>query len=136
MSAVSIVVAGNLGADPNLRANAANEPFVTFSVAANERRRNEDGQWEDAGTSWFKCSCWGDQARHIAKSLHKGDRIVVAGTLRQREYTVSQGEHAGERRTVWEVTVADAGPSLKFHAAKFDDSEDSYATAAEDEPAF
>jgi single-strand DNA-binding protein len=69
-------------------------------------------------TSWVRCAAWGTLGTHIAEGLHGGDRVIVHGNLRQRSY-----EHEGQRRTAWEVTVTNAGPSLKWVAAKVTQTE-------------
>jgi single-strand DNA-binding protein len=52
-------------------------------------------------------------AEHAAETLNKGDRVLVHGRLAQREYSTE----TGEKRTVWELTADDLGPSLRHHGA-------------------
>jgi single-strand DNA-binding protein len=60
-----------------------------------------------------RCIAWRDLADHICESLRKGDRVIVTGTLRERQY-----EKDDQKRSIWELTVSEAGPSLKFVTTK------------------
>ena len=57
---------------------------------------------------------WRETATHIAESLHKGDRVVVLGRLRQRSWATPEGE----RHSVAEIDVDEVGASLKWATAK------------------
>jgi single-stranded DNA-binding protein len=53
------------------------------------------------------------------ETFSKGDRVIVHGTLRQRDYKVpAKDGDPGGKRTSWEVNVTDAGSSLKYAIAK------------------
>jgi single-strand DNA-binding protein len=113
MPAIDITVVGNLARDPELKPIRDGTPLATFTVASNSRFKDDDGEWRDGPTSWVRCCAWGDLAENIADSLTKGDRVIVHGTLRQRDY-----EHEGQKRSSWELTASDAGPSVRFNAVK------------------
>ena len=57
---------------------------------------------------------WRETATHIAESLHKGDRVVVLGRLRQRSWETPEGE----RHSVAEIDADEVGASLKWVTAK------------------
>jgi single-stranded DNA-binding protein len=38
------------------------------------QRIQQDGEWRDGDTSFFKVNVWRGQAEHLAESLGKGDR--------------------------------------------------------------
>lgn len=118
MPTIDITVTGNLARDPDLRYTTSGAPVATFTVASTERYQ-QDGEWKDGTTSWVRCSAWRELAEHVAESLSKGDRVIVHGTLRQRDYEVpAKDGDPGGKRTSWEVTVTDVGPSLKYAQAK------------------
>jgi single-strand DNA-binding protein len=114
MTAINITVTGNLTDDPQLRYTPTGVPAAQFTVASNERYRGNDGQWQDGPTSFVRCNAWRDLADHAAESLSKGDRVVVTGTLRQRDYEAKDGT----KRTVWEVAVAEVATSLRYATVK------------------
>jgi single-strand DNA-binding protein len=51
----------------------------------------QDGQWRDGDTSFFKV-VWLGQAENLADSLGKGDRVMVTGRLRQRSWETPEGD--------------------------------------------
>lgn len=116
MSGTPITVVGNLGGDPELRLTPSGVPVATFSVAVTERQINrETGQWEDAGTTWWRTSCWRSLAEGVSESLSRGMRVIVTGTVRSREWT---DEKSGERKIGWEILAASVGPDLTWSTAK------------------
>ena len=84
-------VIGSIGADPDRRTTKGGDPYITFSVASNERRKDEDGTWSDVATSWFDVTAFGALARHAGDALHRGDRVIVHGDLTVAQYTTSAG---------------------------------------------
>lgn len=110
-----ITVAATMVADPEIRYLANGTAVANFTVAANDRRLNKDtGQWEDAGATFLRCSVWRDMAENVAESLTKGQRVLLTGRLKQREWETDEGE----KRYAFEVDVAEVGPSLKWATAK------------------
>jgi single-strand DNA-binding protein len=114
MPAIPVTIIGNLTADPELRFTAQGAPVASFTVASNERYKDAGGEWKDGPTSFVRCNAWHELAEHLAESLAKGDRAIVTGTLRQRDYETKDGD----KRTLWEVTATEAGPGLRYATAK------------------
>ena len=105
---------GKLTRDPEIRYTTTGTPVASFTVASNERYKDGQGQWQDGPVSFVRVNVWRELAEHCAESLAKGDRAVVTGTLRQRDYQATDGT----KRTVWEVTAAEVGAALKYATAK------------------
>lgn len=106
-----VTVAGTLTADPELRFTTTGVAVANVTVAANDRRYdNQAGTWVDGDTTFLRCQLWRQLAEHAAESLTKGTRVLVTGQLRQRSYDTSNGE----KRTVFELVVTEIGASLKF----------------------
>jgi single-strand DNA-binding protein len=87
---------------------------VTNLRVAVTQRVQQDGQWRDGDTSFFKVNVWRDQAEHLADSLAKGDRVIVTGRLRQRSWETPEGD----KRSVTEIEADEVGASLKWATAK------------------
>lgn len=96
-----------------LEATERGIPFATFTLAVTPRMRNASGQWSDAATSFLRCVVWRDQAQRVAESVHKGDRVLVVGTLRSRSYA-----SGGDVRYITEINVDEVGPSLRWATAR------------------
>lgn len=111
----TITVVGNLVADPELRYTPNGAAVANFRVASTPRRRDpQTNQWVDGEPLFMSCNVWRQAAENVANSLHKGDRIIVSGRLRQRSFE----NREGERRTVMEIEVDEVGPSLTFATAQ------------------
>ena len=106
----SITVIGNLTRDPELRYTTGGTAVASFSVAHTPRRRNAAGEWEDGDTSFFNCSAWRELGEHVAASLVKGNRVIVVGTMQQRDWE----DKEGNKRTSYELQVDAVGPELKW----------------------
>src|SRR5215218_466211 len=106
-------IVGNLVEYPELRFTNTGIPVANLRVAVTQRIQ-QDGQWRDGETSFFKVNVWRGQAEHLADSLGKGDRVMVTGRLRQRSWETPEGD----KRSVTELEADEVGASLKFATAK------------------
>jgi len=110
-----ITLAGTLVADPELRFTATAVAVANFTIAANDRRYNRDtGQWEDTAATFLRCTVWRQVAENVAETLTRGTRVLLTGSLRQRDWETTEGE----KRTTFEVDVTEIGPSLKWATAQ------------------
>jgi single-strand DNA-binding protein len=131
-------IVGNLTEDPELRFTPNGAPVAKFTVAVTPRRPDGQGGWEDGETSFLRCTAWRSLAENLAESLTKGTRVIVYGRLQQRSWETPEGE----RRSVVEVQVDEAGPSLRWATAKVERTSAKAATGPSkggqfnDEPPF
>ena len=96
----SVFIIGNLTRDPELRTVDSGAEVATFTVAVNRRVRNDAPQQTD----YFRCSAWGNLAGICSQYLHKGNKVYIAGPVRARAYTGSDGNaHASLEVTVREM---------------------------------
>ena len=108
-----VTLVGNLTADPELRYTPSGLEVANLRVAVTQRVQ-QDGEWRDGETSFFKVNVWRGQAEHLADSLAKGDRVMVTGRLRQRSWETPEGD----KRSVTEIEADEVGASLKWTTAK------------------
>ena len=91
MSSINVaVISGNLTKDCEERTTAGGMSVVTFSVAVNERRKNQRGEWEDVA-SFIDCTIFGNRAHALAPYLTKGTKVMVSGKLRQSSWEAKDG---------------------------------------------
>lgn len=110
-----ITVIGNLVDDPELKFTSTGVAVAKFRVASTPRFMDRaSGEWKDGEALFMRCTAWRQMAEHVAESLQRGARVVVAGRLRQNSYETAQGE----KRSSIEMEVDEIGPSLKFATAK------------------
>ncbi len=111
----TITIIGNLTADPDLKYTQNGVAVAGFTVAATPRVLDrQTNEWRDGDALFLRCSIWRQPAEHVAESLTKGARVIVAGRLKQRSYETREGE----KRTVVELDVDEIGPSLRYASAR------------------
>ncbi len=108
-----ITFIGNLTDDPELRFTGGGAAVATLRVASNRRWTGRDGQQQEE-TTFLNVNAWRDLAENAAESLSKGDRVVVIGRVKVRNYENQQGQ------TVWvtEIEADEIAPSLRWAQAK------------------
>ena len=94
-----ISLTGNLGADVEQRESKPGTEIARLSVAETVSRPNpKTGAFEQVHTNWSPVTAFGSLAKRAVKSLKKGDRVTVLGTLKSSSY-----EKDGENRRGFEV---------------------------------
>lgn len=100
MSINRVIISGNLTRDPELRSTASGLPVLSFGVAVNDRRKNQQtGEWEDC-PNFIDCTMFGARAESLSRYLSKGTKVSIEGKLRW-----SQWERDGQKRSKIEVIV-------------------------------
>jgi single-strand DNA-binding protein len=107
---------GNLVADPTQRVVASGHKVTKFRIAASGRRFDKAvGDWVNTDTVYMSVSCWRQLGDNVAKSLRKGDTVVVHGRLTFREY---DDAHGGPRRHSYEIDASSVAPDLSRYVAQ------------------
>lgn len=92
MSINSVTISGNLSRDAELR-NTGNSDVLNFSVAVNERvKNNQTGEWEDRA-NFFDCALFGNRATSISQYMTKGTKVAISGKLRQSKWQDKNGQN-------------------------------------------
>lgn len=100
MSINKAIISGNLTRDPELRSTAGGTGILSFGVAVNDRRKNQQtGEWEDY-PNYIDCAMFGARAEAVSRYLSKGSKVAIEGKLRW-----SQWERDGQKRSKVEVVV-------------------------------
>ena len=80
-----IILAGNLGGDPEMRYLPSGQAVTNFSLATNRRWNDpQTGQQRDE-TVWWRVSVFGPQAEACNQYLQKGRQALVEGRVRPDE---------------------------------------------------
>jgi len=110
-----ITVVGNLTDDPELKFTPSGAAVANFTVASTPRTFDrQTNEWKDGDALFLRCAAWRNLAENVAESLTKGQRVIVTGALRVRQYE----RQDGSKGTSVEMNVEEVGPSLKFATAK------------------
>lgn len=107
-----VILVGNLGQDPELRATNSGSAVCKLSIATSTRVKRGD-TWEDE-TEWHRCVCFGRTAENVANHLKKGRQVFIEGRLKTSTY-----EKDGQTRYSTEVVVNE----IKFLGGKSESGE-------------
>lgn len=95
-----VEISGYLTRDAELMVTQGGTPIARFSVAVNDRRKNQQtGQWEDY-PNFVDCVMFRTFAESAAPRLVKGTHVSIAGRLHY-----SSWERDGQKRSRLEVKV-------------------------------
>jgi single-strand DNA-binding protein len=90
MSVNKVILVGNLGRDPEVRATPSGQSVCNLSVATTDRFTDRAGQQRDQ-TEWHNIVVWGKQADLCGQYLKKGRQVYVEGRLTTRQYDAKDG---------------------------------------------
>lgn len=86
-----IILVGNLGADPEIRAFQNGGRNATLSIATSESWKDGNGERKER-TQWHKVVINNDALVGICeKYLSKGSKVYIEGQLKTRKYTDKDG---------------------------------------------
>lgn len=85
-----VMLIGNAGKDADLRYTANGTATATFSLAVNNRRRGQSGEWED-NTEWFNIVLFAETAERVSQYITKGKPLYVEGRFQTRTWDNDQG---------------------------------------------
>ena len=78
----SVVLAGNLGNDPDIHFNSEGEPIASFNLAFRASKQK---------TGWIRVTAFSKLAEITEKHLHKGAKIAVCGVLDHSQWETNEG---------------------------------------------
>lgn len=74
-----LMLAGRLGADPEVRYTSDGKKITTMRLAVNSRRKGQDV------TMWWRVTVWDDQFDRMMQYLKKGSAVMVFGDMQKPE---------------------------------------------------
>jgi len=113
--AENLTVSGLVATTPRHLITADGLPITSFRLASSNRRFDRTaGKWVDGETNWYTITSFRQLAINCAGSVNKGDRILVQGVLRVRDW--DNGERAG---TSVELEAEAIGHDLTWGTSNF-----------------
>ena len=94
-----IHIAGNLGADPEVRFTSSGKKVTTLKVASRSRR----GKGGEEVTIWWRVTIWGEQFDKMVSFLKKGSAIMVYGDVHKPEIFM---DREGKPQVSLDITAA------------------------------
>lgn len=102
MSINKVFLCGNITRNPEIRKTANGSSVLGFSIAVNDRIKNQQtGQWEDR-PNFFDCVMFGPRADSIVHYMTKGMKVAIEGKLRWNQW-----EKDGVKRSRVDVVIDD-----------------------------
>lgn len=111
----TITITGLIATTPRHVVTAEGLPITSFRLASSQRRFDKAAdKWIDASTNWYTITAFRQLAINTVPSLSKGDRIVVTGRLRVRDW-----QNDDRTGTTVEVEAESIGHDLFWGTASF-----------------
>ena len=111
---LELVVQGVLGTTPVVSRAPSGRAYCRFRLATTPTFRTSEG-WRDEETIWFTAKAWGPLAENLARSLRKGDPVLLVGRFTQERWS---SRLRGEMITNV-LTVAAGGHDLNRGETRF-----------------
>jgi single-strand DNA-binding protein len=99
-----VILLGNVGKDPEIRATGGGTPVANFGLATSERTKDQQGNWTDK-TEWHNLVAYGKVAEIIRDYVKKGHKLFIEGRLQTRNW--DDKEHPGRKVYRTEIIVND-----------------------------
>jgi single-strand DNA-binding protein len=96
--------------EPQIKFGESGKAMTRFRVKAADRRRTDDGKWEDAKVLWTTVTAFGPLAEHVMDSLVDGDQVLAIGKWSTAEWI----DQAGNKRSAPQFDAMAVGAGLQF----------------------
>ena len=110
-----ITLTGLVATTPRHLTTSEGLAITSFRLASSQRRFDRAAQkWIDADTNWYTVSAFRGLASNAAVSLVKGDRVIVSGRLRIRDW-----ENTDRSGTTVEIEADSIGHDMFWGTSTF-----------------
>ncbi|MDO8338955.1 MAG: single-stranded DNA-binding protein [Microcella sp.] len=111
----TITLTGLVATTPRHIVTSEGLSITSFRLASNQRRYDRaKAAWVDGDTNWYTVTSFRQLGTHVASSVHKGERVIVSGRVRIRDW--ESGEKNG---TTIEIDAEAVGHDLTWGRASF-----------------
>jgi single-strand DNA-binding protein len=86
-----VILIGNLGADPQVRAMPSGSTVANLSIATSESWKDKTSGELQEKTEWHRVALFGRLAEIASEYLRKGSQVYIEGSLRTRKWQDKQG---------------------------------------------
>ena len=93
-----VMLIGNLGKAPEVKATPSGLTVARFSLATTETWKDPQGG-KQSKTEWHNIVVWGKQAEIAENYLRKGNQVVIEGRIQYRDYI----DQAGTKKFITEI---------------------------------
>ena len=96
-----VMLLGNVGKDPEMRATQGGMVIASFSLATADRAKDATGNWVDK-TEWHNLVCFGRTAEIVRDYVKKGSQLFVEGKITNRSW---DDKESGQKKYRTEIIV-------------------------------
>jgi single-strand DNA-binding protein len=98
-----VILLGNVGKDPEIRATQGGMTVANFSIATTDRIKGQDGQFTDK-TEWHNLVAFQRTAEIVRDYVKKGNKLYVEGRLQTSSW---DDKTTGQKKYKTEIIVSD-----------------------------
>jgi single-strand DNA-binding protein len=98
-----VILLGNVGKDPEIRATGSGVMVANFSLATTDRTKDQTGNWTDR-TEWHNLVAFQRTAEIVRDYVKKGSKLYVEGKIQTRSW---DDKTSGEKKYRTEIIVND-----------------------------
>jgi single-strand DNA-binding protein len=110
-----LTITGLVATQPRHIITSEGLPITSFRLASTQRRFDRSQEkWIDGETNWYTITAFRQLAIHAAGSIEKGQRVVLSGRLRIRDW--ENGERTG---TTIDIEADALGHDLAWGTSAF-----------------
>ena len=98
-----VILLGNVGKDPEIRATGSGVMVANFSLATTDRTKDQTGNWTDR-TEWHNLVAFQRTAEIVRDYVKKGSKLYIEGKIQTRSW---DDKTSGEKKYRTEIIVND-----------------------------
>ena len=96
-----VLLLGNVGKDPEIRATAGGMTIASFTLATADRAKDAQGNWADK-TEWHNLVAFQRTAEVVRDYVKKGTQVFVEGKIQTRSW---DDKESGQKKYRTEILV-------------------------------
>ena len=96
-----VLLLGNVGKDPEVRASNSGMVIASFSLATADRVKDQTGNWVDK-TEWHNLVTFGRTAEIVRDYVKKGTQLFIEGKIQTRSW---DDKESGQKKYKTEILV-------------------------------
>lgn len=112
-----VILVGNVGRDPEIRATNSGQRVANLSLATSESWRDKNSGERKEKTEWHRVIVFDDRLVEVVeKYVHKGSKLYLEGALQTRKWT----DKSGDEKYTTEVVLSKFRGEIVMLDSKFD----------------
>jgi single-strand DNA-binding protein len=96
-----VLLLGNVGKDPEIRASQGGMTIASFTLATADRQKDQQGNWTDK-TEWHNLVAFGRTAEIVRDYVKKGTQLFIEGKIQTRSW---DDKESGQKKYRTEILV-------------------------------